>query len=142
MGVWSNLLSGDIDRRWIYLMIFLFITIPNLIPLGIPIPISPTTIEFSGIIEEIPEGSTVCFAITTSASYWAELGPVSLAISNHLFQKDLNVVYVTFGIEAPMLIENTLADATMPASLVYGKDCKSWLYCWRGNWNGCFFKQR
>jgi len=122
MSAWGRILSGDIDRRWIYLMIFFVIAIPNLKPLGMPIPITKQTKEFSDIIEKVPEGSPVCFAITTSASYWSELGPVSLAISNHLFQNNLKVVYVTFGVEAPILIERTIKDAKKPANLEYGRD--------------------
>jgi len=87
----------NIDRRIIYLMIGLAVVIPFLIPLRLPIYVSPPVQSVYDYIEALPERSVVLVGFNFSPSTMPELYPMCLAVLRHCYSKKLRVMGMTFN---------------------------------------------
>ena len=65
-GIWKTF--ADYDRRYVYLVLFLVVTIPLLYPLGFPISVSPDTRQFYEVLNTVEEGDIVMVAYNTEFS--------------------------------------------------------------------------
>lgn len=67
---WDTLRERQLDRRLIYIVMFILLLIPTVSPLGLPMPISSMTRNSYEAIEAVPSGSTVLIAVQTSVGLW------------------------------------------------------------------------
>jgi hypothetical protein len=83
---------SKIDRRIIYLIVFISILIPLLLKKGFefePLPEVKNAYEF---IENLPKGSVCLISIDYDAASMPELQPLLEVMLIHLFRKDLKVI--------------------------------------------------
>lgn len=83
---------SKIDRRIIYLLVFIGVTIPLLTRKGFefkPLQEVETAYNF---IEKLPEGSNVLVSIDYDAASMPELQPLLEVMLRHLFRNDLKVI--------------------------------------------------
>ena len=120
--VLDQIMSGTLDRRWIFLVMFIMVAFPYINPLFLPIPISQSTRDFYELIDELPDGSTVCFSADFGAGTWAEAGPMGVSMVNYLFQKNLKIVFITFTIDGPPIIEKVVKESVYSKKREYGVD--------------------
>lgn len=107
MSFWDKLLS--LDRRWIYLILFVVVSYPLLFPVGLPLTVSRETHRVYEYIEALPPESVVVVSFDYSPSSYAEQHPQAVAIMNHLMLKpDVKIVCVAFWEQGPMLCEELL----------------------------------
>lgn len=107
MSVWEKLLS--IDRRIVYLVLFVFVSFPLLSPIGIPLTVSPETRAVYDYIEKLPPGSVVVVSFDYSPSSYSEQHPQAVAIMNHLMRKPgVKIVCVAFWEQGPIMAEEIL----------------------------------
>jgi len=99
---------ANMDRRIIYLIIGLAVIIPFLIPMRMPIYVSPPVQSVYDYIEAMPEGSVVLMGFNFSPATKPELYPMSLAILRHCYSRNLKVIGMTVNSTAA-----TLADEAM-----------------------------
>lgn len=113
----------NIDRRWVYLLSWLFVLFPLIFPLGLPVPINKESQQWFKAISDIPDGSTVVFAPMYGTSGMPELFPMTIATMHQLWSKDVKVIVVSFWAEGPLVFTQLLAQMD-PASYgkVYGED--------------------
>jgi hypothetical protein len=113
----------DMDRRWVYLLSWIFVLAPLLYPLGLPIPINQESKGWYNYIENIPAGSTVIFAPMYGTSGIPELFPMTVATMRHLWSRPIKLIVVTFWSEGA-LVFNILLGQVDPTSYgkVYGTD--------------------
>jgi len=115
---------NKLDRRYIYLLAWVFVLFPLLNPLGLPIPISQDARTWYDYVEnEINDGDVVLFAPMYGVSGMPELFPMTVATMKHLLTKDVKIVVVSFWTEGP-LVFNTMLTQVDPADYgyVYGED--------------------
>lgn len=115
---------NNLDRRYIYLLAWIFVLFPLLNPLGLPIPISQDARTWYDYVEnEINDGDVVLFAPMYGVSGMPELFPMTVATMKHLLTKDVTIVVVSFWTEGP-LVFNTLLTQVDPTDYgyVYGED--------------------
>lgn len=86
-----------IDRRVLYVMLLLAVTIPFFLNFTIPVSISPRTRAVYDKIESLPEGSFVLFGVDWSASTRGENAPQTEALMRHLMRKKLRFGIIAFG---------------------------------------------
>lgn len=108
-GFWRWMLA--LDRRWIFLLVFLGVTIPLLVPVNLPVSASPRVKAFYDTIESVPEGSTILMSLDYEPDIMAELQPMAIATLRHCFRRNLKPVILTLYPAAPGLIERALAIA-------------------------------
>ncbi len=113
----------DLDRRWIYLLCWIFVMYPLISPLGLPIPINQQARSWNAAVDAIAPGSTVIFAPMYDPSGIPELFPMTVATFRQLMTKDIKVIVVTFWAAGPMVFNQVLSQVN-PASYnkVYGTD--------------------
>lgn len=117
---WARLQA--IDRRWIFLVVFIVTAWPLLRPVGLPIVVGPPTQKAFDRIAAIPDGSVVLVAWDFDPGSQAELLPAAEAILHHLFRKDVRMVVMTLWPGAPTLAENTLDRVSAEYGKAYGTD--------------------
>lgn len=121
-GLWDRLQT--IDRRILYVLVVLSVGIPLLNPLGLPLTVSAETrTAYDKVNEYIQPGSVVVIAFEFIAGNWAEMGPIAVAMTQHVFEKpDVRIVMLAMGREqGPLLAENTIAYIDTKEK-VYGED--------------------
>lgn len=111
----------NIDRRLIYLLLFLALSIPLIRPIGLPLSTSPETRLLYSYIDKLAPGSRVIFSMDCSPGGWGELMPAAQAVVNHLVAKQVKLFVCGFFDTGPSLFESSYG-ATDLASKKYGVD--------------------
>jgi hypothetical protein len=113
----------NLDRRWVYLLSWIFVLFPLIYPLGLPVPINKESQQWYKAISDIPDGSTVVFSPMYGTSGMPELFPMTLATMHQLWSKDIKIIVVSFWAEGPLVFTQLLAQMD-PTSYgkVYGVD--------------------
>lgn len=118
----------NVERRYIYLLAWLFVLFPLLFPLGLPIPIGRESKAWKEYIENIPSDSTIIVSMDYGVSGMPELYPMTVATMHHLWtdtaSKNFKIVVIASWNQGPLVFD-TLLDQMNPAStygVVYGED--------------------
>jgi len=113
-----------IDRRVVFLVTALVITLPLLFPIGIPFVPSPYALSFHDAIEALPDGSVVlsmnAFGPEDLEKMWAKR-----AMTNRLFEKNCKIIEVSFDAPGPIAMSKCyeeLLDQQLLATKTYGED--------------------
>ena len=118
---WQSI--GELDRRWIYLLVALAVIFPVVVPLQLPLAVTPEVQQLYNAVDSLPEGSTVMLTFDYYASATAETRPMSIAALHHLFRKNLKVVTMTtIPLGGPTIAQTVMADMAKKYSKTYGVD--------------------
>jgi hypothetical protein len=90
--VWDRLL--DVPQWAVAVAVFIFLIIPILRPLGLPVPVGRPAADYITWIQKIPPGSNVLFFQEMSGSGWDEIKGGFTATLKYLWSKKINVVLV------------------------------------------------
>jgi len=115
----------DIDRRWVYLLTWIFVLFPLIFPLGLPVPIQSESTKWYNSIKNIPDGSVVVFSPMYGTSGMPELFPMTLATMHQLWSKNVKIIVVTFWAEGALVFDMLLRQmdpSKAPYNKVYGTD--------------------
>lgn len=106
----------EFDRRYLYIILFIFVSIPLLAPLNLPIPISEHTQAYYDSIETNTQtGDIVVISFDFGPSTLPENGPQATGTVFHADNLGLKVVATAFWASGGPLGEQILRD-------VYGED--------------------
>lgn len=97
-----------LDRRIIFVLIFLATGLPLLFPVNLPITASPRVRAAFDTVDKQPTGTFVLMSLDYEPDIKAELQPMSIAVLRHCFRKGLKPVVLTLYPAAPGLIERAL----------------------------------
>jgi hypothetical protein len=102
---------ANIDRRIIYLVIALAVIVPFLIPMRLPIYVTPPVQGIYDYIESLPEGSVVLVSFNFSPATMPELRPMSMAILRHCYSRKIRVVGMTLYYSAAQIGDKVMQEA-------------------------------
>jgi len=88
-------------RELLYTVVAIALIIPLVHPLGLPVPVQPEMQSWYDIIDSLPEGANVLYAICSLSSYPA-FESVQVATLHHLFIKNAHVFI--YGVDATTLV--------------------------------------
>ena len=118
----------NIDRRYIYLLTWLFVLFPLLNPLGLPVPIGRESQVWKEYLEGIPNDSVIFFSMDYGVSGMPELFPMTVSTMHYLWSNcqanNWKIVVVAFWNQGP-LVFRTVLDQLNPEStygVEYGVD--------------------
>lgn len=111
-----------IDRRVLYALIFLAVLIPSLLPIGLPIKVTPEVQRVYDRIDSMHAGEILMLPLEYDPSTAAELEPMALAILRHAFSKDLRVLGLCLSSTGVTLVESEIAAVAQEYQKEYGKD--------------------
>ncbi len=118
----------NIDRRWVYLLTWLFVLFPLLNPLGLPVPIGRESQVWKEYLDNIPNDSVIMFSMDYGVSGMPELFPMTVSTMHYLWSnaqaKNWKIVVIAFWNQGPLVFD-TLLDQMNPESaygVEYGVD--------------------
>lgn len=109
----------SIDRRLLFVALAAAIVIPLLVPVPLPLAVSPMVRDLYDAIERLPEGSIVLVSADYDPAGKPELEPFHVALTHHLARKNLRMVIINLWAAAPPLTEHVLEQAGLRTT--YGK---------------------
>lgn len=86
---------SKMDRRIIFVLITIALTVSLIYSVDLPIKISPPVKTMYDTIENIPEGSRILFSFDYGPSTEPEVGGTAEAVLRHLFKRNIKVVAIT-----------------------------------------------
>jgi len=101
---------SNLDRRWFYLVITLFVAAPLIKPIGLPIAISSTTLQSWKVMQELKPGDRVLFAFNYTVSSIPDVDPGARAFFNYFMQKGLKVVGVAFTAQGDAIADKIMTE--------------------------------
>jgi len=113
---------AELDRRIIFLLIGLAVTIPLLMPIGLPVDITKPVKDVYDKVESLPKGSIVVVSVDYDPGSEAELYPATEAFLEHCFRKDLRVYMIGLWPAGPALGNLALDSIAPHYNKVYGID--------------------
>ncbi len=121
MDIWEKLQA--IDRRWIYLLMFLSILFPTIFVMKFPIELTPEAEQLYYAVEALPDSSIVMLTFDYYASALAETEPMSIAALRHMWRKDMKIVTLTnIPLGGPTIAERVTRDIAKEFNKEYGID--------------------
>ena len=118
----------DIDRRYIYLLTWLFVLFPLLNPLGLPVPIGRESKAWKTYLDNIPNDSVIIFSMDYGVSGMPELFPMTVSTMHYLWDNcqanNWKIVVLGFWVQGPLVFD-TVLDQMNPEStygVEYGVD--------------------
>jgi hypothetical protein len=118
--IWHRLLM--IDRRILYLILFVNIIIFLLIPIKVPTVTSPPVRKFYDTIEQLQPGDIVMVSSNWSAGTIGENRPQLEAVIRHLMRKKVRFTVISFDPQARDISFRFISRVTQEGGYQYGKD--------------------
>ena len=117
-------LLKNLDRRWIFLMMLLAVSVPILLQSRFPEkPTGLARVVFDEI-ERLEEGDRVLMAFDFDPASAGELGPMATAFSYHCASKKLRLYYMALWPVGPQMIDESIRNVIQRdfPEMVYGED--------------------
>jgi hypothetical protein len=113
-----------IDRRWLFLLVFLGVAIPIIKPMGLPVTTTGSTRAAFEYIDALKPGDTVIISYDYGPSSAPENDPMAEGIMRQCFLKKIHVVIMAlYPLGGLQLASNSLAKVTAEfPNLKYGED--------------------
>lgn len=111
----------QLDRRWVYLAVFIGVLLPLLIGFHLPVKATANVRAVHASIDAL-DGDTVLLSFDFGPSTLTELRPMANAILRHCFSKNLRVIGVTLNAEGVGIAKTILADMAKESGREYGRD--------------------
>ena len=112
-----------LDRRIIFLAVFLGVAIPLLLPFSLPVRVTPPVEAAYREVERVAStGGTVLLAFDYGPGSEAELQPMARAVLRHCFARKIKVVAICLWPDAPGLAQEVLQAVAGESGAQYGQD--------------------
>ncbi len=126
MNSFLNAISrfGQLDRRWIFLMIALVVLLPLFFPLGLPIRATESSRQVYETVDNLKPNSKVLLSLEYGPSTKPELHPMAYGIVRHLLNNDHKVYITCLWPDGQFMAEDIIENVIMTEfeTKVYGED--------------------
>jgi hypothetical protein len=113
---------GNVDRRWVYLVIAIVVLLPIFFPLGLPVRPTKASQDVYDAIEALPHGSKVLLSLEYGPSTKPEIHPMTLAVLRQLFRNKQKVYITCLWPDGQFMAEDALSEITKEFNVQYGID--------------------
>ncbi|MBT4295095.1 MAG: hypothetical protein HOD43_04745 [Candidatus Marinimicrobia bacterium] len=115
--------AGSLDRRIIFVVIALVVTLPLFFPLGLPIRPTNSSQDVYNAVEELEAGDKALVSFEYGPSTKPEIHPMAIALLRHLFEKDVKVYITCLWPDGQFMAMEALEQvADNQYNKVYGED--------------------
>jgi hypothetical protein len=113
-----------LDRRWIFLLMFLAVALPILFQAQFPEKPTDLSRATFDAIESLPEGSRVLLSFDYDPASEGELGPMATAFTYHCAAKKHRLYFMALWPVGPQMVDEVIAKVikTDFKSMEYGRD--------------------
>lgn len=98
----------NLDRRWIFVLMFFAVSIPILTGLQFPERPSPMVISVFDAVENLPEGSSILLAYDYDPPSKGELQPMAAAFTRHCALKKHKLFFMTLWPQGPPMVDQNI----------------------------------
>lgn len=106
-----------LDRRWLFLTLWLVVLLPYFVNLSLPMKITKTSQDFYNYLNNMPRGSVIIWGWDVSFAGWSEMEAQGVAVTKQLFklmrEKDCRIVIMGYREECGNLPEMVLRQIGM-----------------------------
>ncbi|MCD6479164.1 hypothetical protein J7L65_00025 [Candidatus Bathyarchaeota archaeon] len=116
---------AEIDRRIIYLLLFIVVTVPILRPVAMPLAVSPDTKQYYKVLNALGPDDIVLFVLDTEFSGYMEIQSGVLASARLIIEKGAKMAIACSHPEAtgiPPMMFSYLRDVMKRYDYKYGED--------------------
>ena len=114
---------GDMDRRWIFIIIALVVLLPLFFPIGLPIRPTDSTQTAYDAMDDLEKGSKVLVSFEYGPSTKPEIHPMTYAVLRHLFKNGHKVYITCLWPDGQFMAEEAIEEISeQEFNLTYGKD--------------------
>ncbi len=113
---------AHIDRRIIFLVIAAAVIVPLLLPLGMPVKVTPPSQAVYDEVETLPPGSNVLVSFDYGPAAAPEVHPMAVAFLRHCFEKKHKVIIMALWPDGVQLSVDAVAEVSADYDLEYGRD--------------------
>ncbi|MEE8404032.1 MAG: hypothetical protein V3S17_01440 [candidate division Zixibacteria bacterium] len=110
MNIFDKLMQ--LDRRWVYLLLVIVCLTAYYADFTVPTIVENETKAIYDFIEDIEPGKIIFVAVDYDPSSQAELHPMTYALVEHAFRKDLKVIFTALSQNGPGMVDQALRDLT------------------------------
>jgi hypothetical protein len=107
-NIFNRMMS--IDRRWVFLLLVIVCVTAYFIPFSIPIMVEPEVSVIYNFIDTLKPGSIVFLAIDYDPASLAELHPMTYALLEQCFRRNLKVICTALHPNGPSMAEAAFLD--------------------------------
>jgi hypothetical protein len=113
-----------LDRRWIFLLMFLAVALPILFQLHVPVTTTDLSQAVFDQIENLKPGDKILISFDYDPGSEAELGPMATSFVHQCCEKKLKIYFMALWPVAPALIEENIRKVILAdfPDMVYGQD--------------------
>jgi hypothetical protein len=112
-----------IDKRWLYLLIFVGVAIPLIITVGFPIETTENARLVHDLVDSTPAGSKVIISFDYDPASMPELHPMGMAVMKHCFDKNIKVIISALWPMGVLMAEDIFDKLQKDyPDIVYGRD--------------------
>jgi hypothetical protein len=111
-----------IDRRILFLIIFVCVTVPLLAGVKMRMSVTAPVLGLYKEIENLKPGSCVWLAADYDPGSMPELYPMNVALVEHLFERNIRVVSASLWAPGPPLAQRVFDELAPKYGKVYGRD--------------------
>ena len=114
---------GNLDRRWVYLFVWLAVILPLVFPAKFPISITPEARQLYNAVEALPDSAVVLLTFDVYPNALAETEPMARAALHQLFHRHNKIVTLTtIPLGGPSIAERVTREMAAKYGKVYGVD--------------------
>ncbi|MBD3331279.1 hypothetical protein GF356_00390 [candidate division GN15 bacterium] len=98
------------DRRWVFLFLAVVCFITYYVKYEVPIYVEPETERIYEFIDSLPPDDIILLAIDYDPNSMAELHPMTYALVEHAWRKDLKIIFTSLSQNAPGMADQAIRD--------------------------------
>jgi len=102
--------SKPLDRRYIFLILLVGVTLPLIFPLGLKSEVSDLARQVYKLVEETPTNSTIIISFDYDPATNTELQPMAKALIEHAWKKDQRIIAIALWPQGVQMAEQAFAD--------------------------------
>ncbi|MCH8026667.1 MAG: hypothetical protein IID63_00930 [candidate division Zixibacteria bacterium] len=102
----------QLDRRWVYLLLVIVCLTAYYSDFTVPTIVEDETKAIYDFIEALEPGEIIFVAVDYDPSSQAELHPMTYALVEHAFRKDLKVIFTALSQNGPGMVDQAIRDIT------------------------------
>lgn len=113
-----------LDRRWVFLMMFIAVTVPILAGWTFPENVSDNSRAAFAEMEKLQPGDKVLISYDFDPASAGELSPMATAFTYHAARRGAKLYYMSLWPVGPQMVEDSIHDILKPgfADMRYGHD--------------------
>ncbi|MEW5995231.1 MAG: hypothetical protein AB1744_12690, partial [Candidatus Zixiibacteriota bacterium] len=108
MNIFDRMMS--LDRRWVFLFLAIICVATYYLKFEVPIRVEKEVSSIYEFIDSLPPGEIVYIAIDYDPNALAELHPMTYAVMEHCFRKNLKVLITALSQNGPGMADQAIRD--------------------------------